>query len=93
MISWVKVLLFLTCRENLTHPSRPPARVIPEASAVLSVASARTDREAGISGQSQNPSAACTAPLPGFQLIIHHIPVEGNITQECKVVGTAAIWD
>lgn len=28
MISWVKVLLFPTCRENLTLPRRPPARVI-----------------------------------------------------------------
>lgn len=28
MISWVKVLLFPTCREKLTLPRRPPARVI-----------------------------------------------------------------
>lgn len=28
MISWVKVLLFPTCRENLTLPRRPSARVI-----------------------------------------------------------------
>lgn len=27
MISWVKVLLFPTFRENLTLPRRPPARV------------------------------------------------------------------
>lgn len=55
---------------------------------------AETDREVRTSKQSQNLSAAGSAPLPGLQVIIHHvpgIPVQWNIIKECKLVGTTAI--